>query len=189
MKDLFHGTTYDINEINVMMGKGFKDFGKGFYATPIKSHAENIARRNKRIIEAREAKIRQRNPEYKTKGYQAYRYNLEFDDSCLNKPGNLNIKIFTEANQEWVRFILMNRNSDSTVHNYDIVIGPTADENIVTVINSYKEELIASNYASEVLDALIKELEPENLPKQYFFGTNVAIQKLKFKKNKREIVG
>ena len=100
MKDLFHGTTYDINEINVMMGKGFKDFGKGFYATPIKSHAENIARRNKRIIEAREAKIRQRNPEYKTKGYQAYRYNLEFDDSCLNKPGNLNIKIFTEANQE-----------------------------------------------------------------------------------------
>lgn len=48
MRDLFHGTTYDFNKIDVMMGKGYKDFGKEFYATPIKSHAENIARRNKR---------------------------------------------------------------------------------------------------------------------------------------------
>lgn len=86
-------------------------------------------------------------------------------------------------------FILKNRDSDKTVHNYDIVIGPTADENTVTIINSYREELITTNYADEVLDSLIKELEPENLPKQYFFGTNAAIQKLQFKKIRREIVG
>lgn len=189
MRDLFHGTTYDINEIDVMMGKGYKDFGKGFYATPVKSHAENIARRNKRILEAREAKIRQRNPKYKSKIYHAYRYNLEFDDSCINNPDNLNIKVFREADREWVLFILKNRDSDRAAHNYDIVIGPTADENTVTIINSYREELIATNYASEVLDSLIKELEPENLPKQYFFGTNAAIQRLQFKKIRREIVG
>ncbi len=46
-----------------------------------------------------------------------------------------------------------------------------------------------TNYSDEVLDALTKELEPENLPKQYFFGTSAAIQKLRFKKIKREIVG
>ena len=189
MKDLFHGTTYDLNEIDVTMGKGYKDFGKGFYATSVKSHAESIARRNKRILEAREAKIRQRNPKYRTKTFQAYRYNLEFDDSCIDNPGNLKIKVFQEANREWVRFILMNRDEDSTIHDYDIVIGPTADENTVTVINSYKEELIATNYADEVLDALIKELQPENLPKQYFFGTSAAIQKLRFKKIRREILG
>ncbi|MBD5494667.1 MAG: DUF3990 domain-containing protein [Lachnospiraceae bacterium] len=189
MKDLFHGTTYDINEIEVTMGKGYKDFGKGFYATSVKIHAENIARRNKRILEAREAKIRQRNPKYRTKTFHAYRYNLEFDDRCIDNPENLKIKVFKEANREWVRFILMNRDSDNSVHDYDIVIGPTADENTVTVINSYKEELIAANYSDELLDALIKELEPENLPKQYFFGTSAAIQKLQFKKIRREIVG
>lgn len=189
MKDLFHGTTYDLSEIDVAMGKGYKDFGKGFYATSVKSHAESIARRNKRILEAREVMIRQRNPKYRTKTFQAYRYNLEFDDSCIDNPENLKIKVFKEANREWVRFVLMNRDSDSTMHDYDIVIGPTADENTVTVINSYKEELIATNYADEVLDALIKELEPENLPKQYFFGTSAAIQKLRFKKNRREILG
>ncbi|MDE5699640.1 MAG: DUF3990 domain-containing protein [Lachnospiraceae bacterium] len=189
MRELFHGTTYDIKEIDVLMGKGYKDFGRGFYATPIKSHAENIARRNKHILEVKEAKIRQRNPKYKSKVYQAYRYNLEFDDSCIGHPGNLKIKVFKEADREWVRFILKNRDSGSTVHDYDIVIGPTADENTVTIINSYKEELIAANYADEVLDSLIKELEPENLPKQYFFGTNAAIQKLRFQKIRRETVG
>ena len=85
MKDLFHGTTYDISEINVGKGRGYKDFGKGFYATSVKSHAESIAGRNKHILEAREAKIRQRNPEYKAKTFQAYRYNLEFDDRCIDK--------------------------------------------------------------------------------------------------------
>lgn len=189
MQDLFHGTTYDLKEIDVTMGKGYKDFGKGFYATSVKSHAESIARRNKRILEARDAKIRQRDPKYKAKTFHAYRYNLEFDDGCIDNPGNLKIKVFKEANREWVRFIIMNRDSDNTTHDYDIVIGPTADENTVTLITSYKEELIETNYADEVLDALIKELKPENLPKQYFFGTNAAIQKLRFKKNRREILG
>ena len=45
MKDLSHGTTYDINEIDLTQGKGYKDFGKGFYAIAIKSYAENIVRR------------------------------------------------------------------------------------------------------------------------------------------------
>lgn len=182
MKDLFHGTTYDISEIDLTQGKGYKDFGKGFYATAIKSHAENMARRNKRIFEAREAKIRQRNPGYKERVYKAYRYNLEFDDSCIDNPGDLKIKIFYQADREWVRFILENRDSDISMHDYDIVIGPTADENTVTIINAYKEELLATDYAEDVLDMLINELEPENLPKQYFFGTSAAIEKLRFKK-------
>lgn len=74
------------------------------------------------------------------------------------------------------------------MHDYDIVIGPTADENTVTVINSYREELLATNYADKVLDDLIRELQPENLPKQYFFGTDAAIQKLRFKEIRREIL-
>ncbi|MCM1039629.1 MAG: DUF3990 domain-containing protein [Ruminococcus sp.] len=188
MIDLYHGTIYDIDQVDVTAGKGYKDFGKGFYATPMKKHAENIARRNKRIIETKEEKIRRRNPQYKVNRYQAYRYNLEFDDDCIKNPGTLRVKVFQEADRDWMRFILKNRDSDASAHDYDIVIGPTADENTVTIINSYREELLATGYTDEVLDALIKELEPENLPKQYFFGTDAAIQKLHFKKKRREIV-
>ena len=149
--------------------------------------------------------MQKKGSKYRAKVYQAYRYNLEFDDSCIDNPEGLNVKVFIKADREWVRFILMkifnkadrewvrfileNRNSDSSVHDFDIVIGPTADENTVTVINSYKDELEETDYADEVLDALIKELEPENLPKQYFFGTRQALSKLHFKKVRREIVG
>lgn len=189
MKDLYHGSIYDIDAIDITKGKGYKDFGKGFYATSVKWHADSIAIRNKRITEIRQEKIKQRNPQYKIKVYQAYRYNLEFDDACLDNPGELKIKVFQRADREWVRFILQNRESAESIHDYDIVIGPTADENTVTVINSYKEELIATDYADDLLDALIRELEPENLPKQYFFGTPAAVQKLRFKRIRREIVG
>lgn len=189
MKDLFHGTTYDITEIDITQGKGYKDFGKGFYATAVKSHAESIAKRNKYRLEAREASIRQRNPKFTKKMYQAYCYNLEFDDDCLKGSGELKIKVFQTADKEWMRFILKNRDCDVSNHEYDLVIGPTADENTVTIINSYKEELVATNYADEVLEELIKELRPENLPKQYFFGTTAATKTLRFKNVRREIVG
>lgn len=189
MKELYHGTIHDIMEINLNERKGYKDFGKGFYATAIKSHADKIAKRNKYRTELREKSISRKNPNYKAKSFQAFRYNLEFDDSCINHPENLKIKIFLQADTEWMKFILLNRESEVTQHDYDIVIGPTADENTVTIINSYREELIATNYAEEVLEQVISELKPENLPKQYFFGTQKAIKKLRFKKIRREIVG
>ena len=188
MKDLYHGTVFDIAEIDIMQGKGYKDFGKGFYATAVKSHAERIAKRNKYRLEAREKRIKQKNPGYRITNYQAYCYNLEFDDKCLESPENLKIKVFETADKEWMRFILKNRDCAASAHDYDIVIGPTADENTVTMINSYREELIITNYADEVLDELIEELQPENLPKQYFFGTAAAIRMLRFKTVKREIV-
>ena len=114
---------------------------------------------------------------------------MEFDDSCLDNPGELKIKVFKTADKEWIRFILENRDCEKSAHGYDIVIGPTADENTVTIINAYKEDLFATNYADEVLEALIKELKPENLPKQYFFGTDAAIKTLRFKNIRREIIG
>lgn len=50
MKILYHGSIYDFNEINVNKGKGYKDFGKGFYATTVARHAESIAKRNKHMM-------------------------------------------------------------------------------------------------------------------------------------------
>lgn len=188
MRDLFHGSIYDFNKIDISLGKGYKDFGKGFYATAVKSHAERIAIRNKKITEAKEARMKILKPQFKTAVYNAYCYNLEFDDGCLNNPGELKIKMFAQADIEWMKFVLDNRGSAVSVHDYDIVIGPTADENTVTIINAYKEDLIRCNYSDEILTALIKELEPENLPKQYFFGTEKAIRTLRFNTVRRELV-
>ena len=55
MKPLYHGTIYDFEEIDVSAGKGYKDFGKGFYATAVPSLAERLATRNKSIAEKRQS--------------------------------------------------------------------------------------------------------------------------------------
>ena len=52
---LYHGTTHDFTEIDVMKGKPFKDFGQGFYLTEIYEHARNIAVRNRRTEESANA--------------------------------------------------------------------------------------------------------------------------------------
>lgn len=184
MKALYHGTTEEFDIIDTSRGKGYKDFGRGFYATARKDHAESIAKRNKRIKMARQNKIARKNPNFRKETINAYRYNLIFSE---NTEG-LNVKVFKTADVEWARFILMNRKSEYTRHNYDIVIGPTADDETTTIINYYEPMLIKCKYSDEILKQLISELRPENLPKQYFFANKKAIDTLKFDRIKREII-
>ena len=76
MKALYYGTTEEFDIIDVSRCKGYKDFGRGFYATARKDHAESIAKRNKRIKIARQNTIERRNPSYRKATFNAYRYNL-----------------------------------------------------------------------------------------------------------------
>ncbi|MBR3469317.1 MAG: DUF3990 domain-containing protein [Lachnospiraceae bacterium] len=184
MKNLYHGTIYAFDTIEVSAGKGYKDFGKGFYATAVPSHAEKIAVRNKSIAEKRQAFLRNKNG-IKLQPIVAYRYNLIFSEETAG----LKVKKFKKADKEWLRFIIMNRKCDGCAHDYDIVIGPTADAETTTIINEYYDELEQSCYSDEVCDKVISELKPENLPKQYFFRTTEAIRTLKFDKIKRQVIG
>ena len=77
MKPLYHGTIYEFDSIDVTVGKGYKDFGKGFYATTIPSHAERLAIRNKIIAEKRQSFLKNKKG-IKIQPIKAYRYNLLF---------------------------------------------------------------------------------------------------------------
>ena len=79
MKKLYHGTIHDFDEIDVTLGKGYKDFGKGFYATAIPSHAEKLALRNKRIAERRQ-NFASYAKGLKPQVIAAYRYNLLYNE-------------------------------------------------------------------------------------------------------------
>lgn len=184
MKALYYGTTEEFNIIDASRCKGYKDFDRGFYATARKDHAESIAKRNKRIKIARQNTIERRNHNYRKATFNAYRYNLIFSENT----DGLNVKIFKTADVEWARFILMNRKSEYTRHNYDVVIGPTADDETTTIINYYEPMLIKYKYSDEILKQLISELSTENLPKQYFFANKKAMDTLKFDEITREIL-
>ena len=97
----------------------------------------------------------------------------EFDEVNLNNPA-LRIKIFEGYTQEWAEFILANRNRENTdkVHEYDIVIGPIADDKVGVQLFRYMKEYID-------LPTLVKKLQYINLTVQYYFGTDNAIKLLK----------
>lgn len=75
---LYHGTVYDIENIDLSKSNSAKDFGKGFYLSPDRQQAERWA-----IF-----KSMQLNGIPKV-------YEFDFDESLL-KSGGLSVKVFEE---------------------------------------------------------------------------------------------
>ena len=170
---LYHGGINLFEDIDVLKGKGFKDFGQGFYTTATKEHAIRLAKRNKRIEEERLKRIG-----VKSKNINTYLYEYDFNMSLLKQ---YHSKVFTEADREWVLFVLENRGCRTKVHNYDIVNGPTADDNTRITFNTYRLGGYGDPKSDKAINILIDFLEPDNLPLQIYFGSNEEIKELVFK--------
>lgn len=102
---------------------------------------------------------------------------FEFDEEKAKREG-LIIKTFPDYSEEWAEFVVMNRknNSDIPAHNYDIVIGPIADDTVGVQIRRY-----IMGYLS--VSALIEELKFRgDHAVQYFFGTPKAVEFLNYSK-------
>ena len=169
---LYHGTVYEFDKIDVTKGKGNKDFGRGFYTSRDIRHAERLAVRNKSIEEERYAL---RGVE---KSFTPWLYIFEFN---LDNLATLNVKEFTSADREWMRFVVLNRENKSKIqeHEYDIVIGPTANDNTRTAIQTVMPLAKGQIITDKAIDALIALIEPDNLPWQFFFGTQSAANLLR----------
>ena len=157
---VYHGSTSLFDTIDVEKGKPYKDFGRGFYVTKSINHAKNIALRNKRIELERYGR-----------SSEACLYTYIFNMAGLSC---LNVKTFYEADLEWVQFVLANRKVRNRIHDYDVVIGPTANDDTMVVINAYLDGLYGEIGSMEALNTLLKHIEAEKLPGQIFFSSNEA---------------
>jgi hypothetical protein len=164
---LYHGTIYEFDKIDVDEGKGNKDFGRGFYTSRDIRHAKRLATRNKNIEEERFALRGVK------KSVTPWLYTFDFN---LNNLAELNVKEFSAADREWMRFVVLNRENKSKVqqHEYDIVIGPTANDNTRAAIQTVMPLTKGQVMTDKAMDALIALIEPDNLPWQFFFGTQRA---------------
>ncbi len=149
---LYHGSNIIIDAIDLDKGRPGKDFGKGFYL----SKEYNQALRMATLTALR----RGGNPEVTT---------FDFDDSCLHDR-QLKIKIFDGYTVEWAQFILKNRlnNTTTLAHDYDIVIGPIADDKVGVQIRQLLREYIT-------LEQFQKNVEYITPTIQYFFASERAI--------------
>ena len=155
---LYHGTNTDFDRIDFRKCKPNKDFGRGFYITDIKQQALEMAVRRTSFEEKGSPVVQE----------------YEFDESLLSSK-DLKVKIFKGISNEWAEFIIVNRKAKGKrVHDFDIVIGPIADDSVVFQINLFMLHFIT-------IEELVKRLEYKKLNSQYFFGTEKAIAKLKRK--------
>lgn len=170
---LHHGTICEFDKIDVNKGKWNKDFGRGFYTSSDVSHAERLATRNKFIEEERFALRGMK------KSVTPWLYTFEFD---LDNLAALNVKEFTAADRDWMRFVVLNRESKSKIqeHEYDVVIGPTANDNTRAAIQTVMPLTKGQVMTDRAIDALIALIEPDKLPWQFFFGTQRAADLLCF---------
>ena len=157
---VYHGTTSLIDSIDVTKGKPYKDFGRGFYVTQDFSHARNLAVRNKVLEQER----------YGHKA-SAYVYTYAMD---MNKAQSFRIKEFAIADLDWMRFILENRLVRGKNHEFDIVSGPTANDDTSLVLKSYFSGLYGDVDSDNALQIALDMIEAESLPAQIYFGTNDA---------------
>ena len=88
---------------------------------------------------------------------------------------SLKVLRFDDYSEEWAKFILLNRNNASRqpAHDYDIVIGPIANDRVGVQLWKYENQSID-------LPTLVHNLRNmKGITFQYFFGTVRAIKILK----------
>lgn len=152
---LYHGTNIDFDVIDLTKSNKYKDFGQGFYLTDIRSQAEELAAKKSRLFG----------------GYPVIQ-EYEFDESLLSG-AELKVLKFDKPSTEWAEFIFKNRNRDNNfTHDYDIVIGPIANDGVAYLLGRYEEGTLTIEELSDKLDF-------KKLNSQYFFGTDKSLKYLK----------
>ena len=151
---LYHGSNLEIKNPQILESDRKLDFGTGFYLTSSYEQAEKWA-----ILTA------------KRRGEGFHIISLfEYED---NKTSELNILKFENADIEWLRFVSANRNNQSIRNDYDIIIGPVANDKTMPVISLFFTGL----YSEE---ETIKRLLPQKLQDQFVFKTEKALNQLNY---------
>lgn len=153
---LYHGGSDIIEKPEIREPVRTLDFGKGFYLTSserqanlwIKSHLKN------------------------NKGGYVNIYDFDYEKAIKS----LKIKKFKGADKEWVDFVLSNRLKEGFTHDYDVVIGPVANDRVYTQFTLFEGGIITK-------ETLIKELKTYKLVDQFLFHTQKSLEELKYKGN------
>lgn len=144
MQIIYHGSYCEVKNPVLKSGKYSKDFGTGFYCTILEDQAIKWAQK------------------YETPIVNKYEY---------EENPSLKIKEFTLMTEEWLDFIINCRSGKK--HNYDIVIGAMADDQIY----NYITDLMSGAITRSAFWELAKFRHPTH---QIAFCTTKALQCIKF---------
>ena len=148
---VYHGSWLEVKNPDLKHSRSDVDFGKGFYVTPLRDQAVKWCGK------------------FKRRGKQGIVTTFEFEE---NAQENLKILKFDSYSEEWLDFVARCR--QGIEHNYDIVDGPMADDQIW----NYVEDFTAGKISRTAFWELVKFNYPTH---QIVFCTERALQTLTFK--------
>ena len=118
---VYHGSYTTIDEIDLSFCRKGRDFGQGFYVTKIRSQAKDWA-----IRKGRQKKM------------EGIVTEFGFHEELIDI-FQLKVLRFEGYTKDWLDFIVANRNNKTRqqMHDYDMVEGPVADDDVATRIRDY----------------------------------------------------
>lgn len=151
---LYHGSNVVVEKPAIIVSNRTLDFGPGFYTTSDQNQA------------TRWAKSQTFRRAYGKPDVSIY----QLDGNVME---TLSVLRFESANSEWLKFVTDNRKGVYQGKKYDIVIGPVANDNTMSVINNYISGIINEETALILL-------KPQKLSDQYVFLTEKGISAIHF---------
>lgn len=164
---LYHGSATAFSRIDVGKGRDRKDFGKGFYMAFSRSQA--IGMMNKKYEEMVGF--------FGVAGgkFEKKLYRIELDREVL---ATLKVKEFLSADLEWFDFILTCRATKGVPHDFDVVIGPTADDNTNFVLKNFLDGFYGDMFSAKAKADALAALEPETLGVQLYTGSQSVADRI-----------
>jgi hypothetical protein len=148
---IYHGSDTPVKNPKILVSNRLLDFGEGFYTTSSLEQAQRWAKR-----------VKERN---KSKEQIVSIY--EFEAGRAEK--ELKIIKFDSPGHEWLNFVSACRSGRETDLEYDIVIGPVANDNVYASIQLYETGLLSQ------AETIIR-LKVEQIFDQILFHTEKALQ-------------
>ena len=151
---LYHGSIVNIERIDLQKSKPNKDFGRAFYLSANYDQALEMAQFKAEFAELPPV-------------VNVYR----FDEKLLQE---FKYKRFETYTEEWAHFVYNHRTEPEgrTLHEYDVVFGPIANDTIGAQITRFKQGYIS-------FEQFLQRIQyPKGITFQYAFCTQRAIDKL-----------
>lgn len=156
---IYHGGFSEVPSPKILEPSRAMDFGNGFYATTSFEQ------------EKKWALIKKDRFHYEKAIVSAFEV-----DSEIFKTAKLKSKVFNKADEEWLDFVMANRQDIHFVYDYDVVMGAVANDNVYASLNLYEDGFLSKK---ELLD----ELMAWKYVDQICFHTEKSLDYLKFIKS------
>jgi hypothetical protein len=152
---LYHGSTTAVTKPQILASNHLLDFGEGFYTT---SNLDQAVRWYNKVAERKKSSI-------------AIISQYEFDQEAVKN--YLKIREFSNPTSDWLRFVIACRSGKNTGLEYDIAIGPVANDTVYTTVQLFETGILDE-------DEAIKRLKIAKFFDQYLFHTAKSLEYLQY---------